>query len=100
MTAIAELTGRLLSAVLAAGWNATPAGMLALVGLVGALGLVTVAAAAALRSVAALAASLRRRPVLSRPVRPPAGWLLAGESDPDADGHARPRAPSTALQAV
>ena len=100
MTSIAELTGRLLSTMLGAGWNATPAAVLALVGVVGALGLVSAVAAACLRSVAALAASLRRRPVLSRPVRPVAGWLLEGPSDPDADGHSRPRAPSRSLPAV
>lgn len=109
MTALLELLGRAFASSLGSSGlgslglgsaaGGSTAGFVALAGVAGALGLVAVlaATAAAVRSVAALAASLRVRPVWSRPVEPVAGWLSEGPSDPDADGRPRPRAPGVAL---
>ncbi|MGN7800954.1 DUF6412 domain-containing protein [Leifsonia sp. 22587] len=101
MTALLELLGRAFaSGVGSLGLGhvgGSTAGFVALAGVAGALGLVAVLAAAAVRSVAALAASLRVRPVWSRPVEPAAGWLAEGPSDPAADGRPRPRAPGFSL---
>ncbi|GAA4149267.1 DUF6412 domain-containing protein [Leifsonia shinshuensis] len=81
-------------------WSGGASGLVALAGLAGAIGLVAVAAAAVVRSVAALAASLRARAVWSSPLQPAAGWLLQSQSDPDADGRPRPRAPGISLPAA
>ena len=102
MTALLELLGRAFASgagSLGAAAGGSTAGFVALAGVAGAGGRggVLAAPAAAVRSVAALAASLRVRPVWSRPVEPVAGWLAEGPSDPDADGRPRPRAPGASL---
>ena len=100
MTALLDLLGRAFASgagSLGAAGGGSTAGFVALAGVAGALGLVAVLAAAAVRSVAALAASLRVRPVWSRPVEPAAGWLAEGPTDLAADGRPRPRAPGASL---
>lgn len=99
MHTLLDMLTRTVASVLGSVWSVSgPAGALALVGVAGAIGLVAVVALASLRSVAALAASLTTRVAWSHPAEPPAGWLVESVSDPDADGHPRPRAPGFSLQ--
>ena len=94
-----ELLGRLFAASLDGVLSAsTPASIIALAGMAGAIGLVAVVAAAGLRSIVAIAASLRVRERLERPIEPADKSAMLSQSDPDADGRPRPRAPGIALQ--
>ncbi|GAB3577242.1 hypothetical protein GCM10027406_11290 [Leifsonia lichenia] len=94
-----ELLGRLFATSLESVLSAsTPASIIALAGMAGAIGLVAVVAAAGLRSIVANAASLRVRARLERPVEPADKSAMLSQSDPDADGRPRPRAPGIALQ--
>jgi len=97
MTALLELLGRSIASAIGMLGGGSPASFVALAGVAGALGLVAVVAVAATRSVAALTASLHRRPVFAHPVQPAVGWLVESTSDPDADGRPRPRAPGLSL---
>ncbi|KRC50864.1 hypothetical protein ASE16_07790 [Leifsonia sp. Root227] len=94
-----ELLGRLFATSLENVLSAsTPASIIALAGMAGAIGLVAVVAAAGLRSIVAIAASLRVRARLERPIEPADKSAMLSQSDPDADGRPRPRAPGIALQ--
>jgi hypothetical protein len=77
-----------------------PAATLAIVGLVGAIGLATFAIAACTHYVIALAASLTAQAQARRVPEPANAARLLSQSDPDADGRARPRAPSLFLAAA
>ncbi len=100
MTALLELLGRVLAPALGAVWHTGgPAGLIALAGVAGAIGLVAAVAAASLRS-GAVAASLRPAGPWRRAVEPADRAELIGQSDPDADGRPRPRAPGLALPAA
>jgi hypothetical protein len=99
MLAFIELVGRFFVAPFESVHAAsTPAGIIAVAGLAGAIGLVAVVAAAGVTSVAALAASLRVRARLERPIEPADKGELLSQSDPDAAGRPRPRAPGFSLQ--
>ncbi len=68
------------------------------VGAVGAIGLATLVVVACARYLVALAASLMVTAGLAHPTEPADRGELLSQSDPDADGHARPRAPTVTLQ--
>jgi NAD/NADP transhydrogenase alpha subunit len=99
VVAFFELLGRLFASSLDAVWgSSSPATVIALVGVVGAFGLVALVAAARLGGIVALSDSLRFVAGLERPVEPADRALLLSQSDPDADGRPRPRAPGFLLQ--
>jgi Family of unknown function (DUF6412) len=77
-----------------------PGTALAIAGAVGAIGLASLVVAASVRYVVALAASLVVGHALAHPIEPADRAELLSQSDPDADGHARPRAPAVTLQAA
>jgi hypothetical protein len=99
MTAFIELLGRLFASSFETVWSsASPAGVIALAGMVGAIGLVTLVAASRVGSIVALAASLSVRTRLERAIEPADRGELLSQSDPDAAGRPRPRAPGHLLQ--
>jgi len=99
MIAFIELLGRVFAAPLETIWaSAGPAGVIALAGMVGAIGLVTLVAASRVGAIVALAASLGVRTRLERAIEPADRGELLSQSDPDADGRPRPRAPGILLQ--
>lgn len=101
MSAVLELLAHLVASTLGLTWSSPGAvSAVAVAGVAGAIGLVASIAAASLRSVAALAAALRERAVLVRPVDPDVDARIESPSHPDADGRPRPRAPGTLLPAV
>ncbi|WP_345764321.1 DUF6412 domain-containing protein [Diaminobutyricibacter sp. McL0608] len=77
-----------------------PGAAFAIAGAVGAIGLASLLVAASVRYVVALAASLVVSDALAHPIEPADRAELIGQSDPDADGHARPRAPALSLSAA
>ncbi|MFF1635889.1 DUF6412 domain-containing protein [Leifsonia sp. NPDC058248] len=94
-----ELVGRLFASTLETVLSASsPASVIALAGMAGAIGLFAVLAAAGVRSIVALAASLRLTGRLEQPVEPADRGELLSQSNPDADGRPRPRAPGFTLQ--
>lgn len=98
MIAFLELLGRLIAASVGTVWSSSStAAVIALAGMVGAIGLVTIVAAARLGGIVALAASLGVAARLERAAEPADRGLLLSQSDPDADGHPRPRAPGFPL---
>jgi hypothetical protein len=78
----------------------TPGAALAVAGAVGAIGLATLLVVASVRYIVALAASHVVGDALAHPIEPADRGELLSQSDPDADGHARPRAPALSLAAV
>ncbi|GAA1443554.1 DUF6412 domain-containing protein [Leifsonia poae] len=99
MIAFLELLGRLVASTLETALSASsPASLVALAGMAGAVGLVAILATAGLRSLVALVTSLQVSERLARPVEPADRARLLTQSDPDADGRPRPRAPGYALQ--
>ena len=97
--AFLELLGRLAAATLGAALSASsPASIIAIAGVAGAIGIVAVVAGSGIRAIVANAMSLRVRERLGRPIEPADRALLISQSDPDADGHPRPRAPGYVLQ--
>ena len=98
MTTFLELLGRILASSLDGVWaGSNPAALIALAGMAGAIGLLSMVAASRMRSVGALAAALRVHARRLRQAEPADRSALLSQSDPDADGHARPRAPGSAL---
>lgn len=96
-----DLLMRLAAGSLEALRGSTGAGAtLAVVGMVGAIGLAALVVVACARYVVALAASLTVAASLSHPSEPADRGELLSQSNPDADGHARPRAPASSLQAA
>jgi hypothetical protein len=96
-----DLLARLLAGSLEALRGASgPGSALAIAGAVGAIGLASLLVAASVRSVVALAAALVVSRSHAHPIEPADRAELIGQSDPDADGHARPRAPALSLQAA
>jgi hypothetical protein len=93
-----EFLARFFAAGLESAWAGTSiTSALAIVGLIGAIGLTTLAVAVAARFVTALVASLQQS---AAPRHAAAGadlGTLLSQSDPDADGRPRPRAPSRSL---
>jgi hypothetical protein len=99
MIQFVELLGRIFAAPLDSVWSSTgPAGLIALAGMVGAIGLVTVVAASRVGVIVALAAALNVRTRLERAIEPADRGELLSQSDPDAAGRPRPRAPGILLQ--
>ena len=74
-----------------------PGAAFAIAGAVGAIGLASLLVAASVRYVVTLAASLDVSHALAHPVEPADRAELISQSDPDADGRARPRAPGPSL---
>lgn len=98
VTPVIELLGRILASSLDGVWaGANPAALIGLAGMAGAIGLIAVVAACRARSAVALDAALRIRPRNERHAEPADRSALLSQSDPDADGHARPRAPGRTL---
>jgi hypothetical protein len=73
----------------------TPGAALAVAGAVGAIGLASVLVVAAVRYLVGLASSHAAGDGLAHPIEPADRGALLSQSDPDADGHARPRAPAS-----
>ncbi|WP_223690295.1 DUF6412 domain-containing protein [Leifsonia poae] len=93
-----ELLGRLFASSLETVWSTSnPASVIALVGMVGAIGLVGAMAAAEVNSIVAITASLQVRAHLEHPLEPADRGELLRQSDPDAAGRPRPRAPGLSL---
>ncbi len=93
-----EFVGRLLASSLDTVLSgANPGALIALAGMAGALGLVAAIAAARMRSVVGLATSLRLGRRREHPAEPADRSELLRQSDPDADGRPRPRAPGVLL---
>jgi hypothetical protein len=98
MIAFLELLGRLFASSVETVWSSSsPAAVIALAGMVGAIGLVAIVAAARLGGIVALAAALGGVGRLERAVEPADRGVLLSQSDPDADGRPRPRAPGISL---
>lgn len=96
-----ELLAGFLTAVFESAWAGTSiTSTLAIVGLIGVIGLTTLAVALAARFVTALVASLRQNAATARDGDVADLGLLLSQSDPDADGRPRPRAPSRPLAAA
>lgn len=98
MIPFAELAWRLVASLLGALAVADPANLFALVGAVGAVGLIAIVAASVVRSTLAAAAATHTSTRLETLLEPADRAELLSQSDPDADGRARPRAPGFTLQ--
>lgn len=101
MVQYVELVARFFAAAVESAWVASSMpGTLAVVGLIGAVGLTTLAVALAARFVVSLVASLQHGVSGLRAAAAADIGTLLGQSDPDADGRPRPRAPSRSLPAA
>lgn len=98
MIPFAELVWRLAACVLGAAVSADPANLIALAGAAGAIGLIAFVGASVVRSTLAAAAATHAGARLGTPLEPADRAELLSQSDPDADGRARPRAPGLTLQ--
>jgi hypothetical protein len=97
MIPFVELVWRLVASVLGTVVSADPSSLIALAGAAGAVGLFAIVAASVVRSTLA-AATTRDSTGLETPLEPADLAELLSQSDPDADGRARPRAPGFTLQ--
>lgn len=98
MIPFVELTWRLVASVLGTVVSADPSSLIALAGAAGAIGLFAIVAASVVRSTLAAAAATRDGAGLETPLEPADRAELLSQSDPDADGRPRPRAPGFTLQ--
>lgn len=98
MIPFVELVWRLVASVLGAVVTADPANLIALAGAAGAVGLIAIVAASVVRSTLAAVAGTHADERLETALEPADRAELLGQSDPDADGRARPRAPGFTLQ--
>jgi len=101
MTTAIELLGRILASSLDSVWaGSSPAALIGLAGMAGAIGLIAMVAAWRVRTAVALETALGLRPRRERQAEPADRSALLSQSDPDADGRPRPRAPGGALLAA
>jgi hypothetical protein len=101
VTTFVELLGRILASSFDGVWaGSDPAALIALAGMVGAMGLLSMVAASRVRSVGGVSAALRVHARRLRQAEPADRSALLGQSDPDADGRPRPRAPGSTLPAA
>jgi hypothetical protein len=97
MSTFAESAVRLFVLLFAASWPNDHLGFIAAAGAVGAASVAAAAVSLACRyAVASVAVSPEVREKLAE-IEPADVSVLQSQSDPDADGHARPRAPGRAL---
>jgi len=94
MSHIIEHVARTYVALFVAPWPAEQIGVIAAVGVIS---LTTLALALAARHVTTTVATLLSARERYAGTEPADVAVLLGQSDPDADGHARPRAPGRAL---
>jgi hypothetical protein len=98
VTTVFEILGRVLAASLDSVWaGSSPAALIGLAGMAGAIGLMAMVAAWRVRSAVALEAALGVRPRRERNAEPADRSVLLSQSNPDADGRPRPRAPGRPL---
>lgn len=97
MPTMAELAVRLFVAVFVASWPTDHVGVIATVGAVSFAAIVVALGARCVRATTTLLLSAREK---LAGIEPADVAVLRTQSDPDADGHSRPRAPGRAIAAA